>query len=70
MTDVQNPTLVSTKEVDYLDEDKPIRGQNFVLVSFISPEDVIVNKEAYIFTKFTEKFSGDMKNLLESIKEK
>ena len=70
MTDGQNPTLVSTKEVDYLDEDKPIRGQNFVLVSFISPEDVIVNKEAYIFTKFTEKFSGDMKNLLESIKEK
>ena len=70
MTDVQNPTHVSTKEVDYLDEDKPIRGQNFVLVSFISPEDVIVNKEAYIFTKFTEKFSGDMKNLLESIKEK
>jgi hypothetical protein len=59
MTDVQNPTLVSTKEVDYLDEDKPIRGQNFVLVSFISPEDVIVNKEAYIFTKFTEKFSGE-----------
>ena len=70
MTDVQNPTLVSTKDVDYLDEDKPIRGQNFVLVSFISPEDVIVNKEAYIFSKFTEKFSGDMKILLESIKEK
>ena len=70
MTDVQNPTLVSTKEVDYLDEDKPIRGQNFVLVSFISPEDVIVNKEAYIFSKFIEKFSGDMKTLLESLKEK
>jgi hypothetical protein len=62
--------LVSTKEVDYLDEDKPIRGQNFVLVSFISPEDVIVNKEAYIFSKFIEKFSGDMKTLLESLKEK
>jgi hypothetical protein len=70
MTDVENPVLVSTKEVDYLDEDKPIRGQNFVLVSFISPEDVIVNKEAYIFSKFIEKFSGDMKTLLESLKEK
>jgi hypothetical protein len=70
MAAVENSTLVSTKEVDYLDEDKPIRGQNFVLLSFLSPEDVIVNKEAYIFTKFIEKFSGDMKKLLEGIKEK
>ena len=62
--------LVSTKEVDYLDEDKPIRGQNFVLLSFISPEDVIVNKEAYIFNKFIHKFSDDMKKLLDGIKEK
>jgi len=62
--------LVSTKEVDYLDEDKPIRGQNFVLVSFLSPEDVIVNKDVYIFSKFIEKFSNDMKSFIESIKEK
>lgn len=70
MAAVENSTLVSTKEVDYLDEDKPIRGQNFVLLSFLSPEDVIVNKEAYVFTKFIEKFSDDMKKLLEGIKEK
>ena len=70
MTAVENSAMVSTKEVDYLDEDKPIRGQNFVLLSFLSPEDVIVNKEAYIFTKFIEKFSEDMKKLLEGIKEK
>jgi len=70
MAAVENSTLVSTKEVDYLDEDKPIRGQNFVLLSFLSPEDVLVNKEAYIFTKFIEKFSDDMKKLLEGIKEK
>ena len=65
-----NSTLVSTKEVDYLDEDKPIRGQNYVLLSFLSPEDVIVKKDAYIISKFIEKFSGDMKNLLQSLKEK
>ena len=70
MAAVENGAMVSTKEVDYLDEDKPIRGQNFVLLSFLSPEDVIVNKEAYIFTKFIEKFSDDMKKLLEGIKEK
>ena len=45
-------SITSVKEVDYLDEDKPIRGQNFVLLSFLSPEDVLVNKEAYMFNKF------------------
>lgn len=70
MAVVENSAMVSTKEVDYLDEDKPIRNQNFVLLSFLSPEDVIVNKEAYIFTKFMSKFSDDMKKLLDGIKEK
>jgi hypothetical protein len=54
---------VSTKEVDYLDEDKAIRGQNYVLLSFVSPEDVIVNKEAYYFTRFLDQFSKDMQTL-------
>ena len=62
--------LVSTKEVDYLDEDKPIRGQNYVLVSFLSPEDVIINKDVYFFSKFIEKFSNDMKSFIDIIKEK
>jgi hypothetical protein len=70
VAEVTGVTQVSTKEFDYLDEDKPIRGQNFVLLSFLSPEDVIVNKEAYIFQKFIEKFSTDMKILLEGVKEK
>jgi hypothetical protein len=60
-------TLVSTKETDYLDEDKQIRGQNYVLMSFISPEDVLINKEVYYFTKFLEKFSKDMTTLYEGI---
>lgn len=62
--------VTSVKEVDYLDEDKPIRGQNFVLLSFLSPEDVLVNKEAYMFNKFITKFSEDMTKLLDGISEK
>lgn len=68
MTD--NKELVSTKEVDYLDEDKKIRGQNYVLLSFISPEDVIVNKETYYFAKFLNQFSKDMGTLLDGIQSK
>lgn len=63
-------TLVSTKEADFLDEDKPIRGQNFALLSFISPEDVLMNKEVYYFNRFLEQFGKDMKTLLDGISAK
>ena len=32
---------------DFLESDDPIRGQNFVCMSFISPEDVLANKEIF-----------------------
>ena len=68
--EVESVKLTSVKEVDYLDEDKPIRTQNFALLSFLSPEDVLVNKEAYMFSKFIAKFSDDMTALLDGISTK
>ena len=70
MSAEESTNVTSVKEVDYLDEDKPIRGQNFVLLSFLSPEDVLVNKEAYMFSKFITKFSADMTTLLDGISSK
>lgn len=61
-----NPT-VSTKEVDFLCEDKQIRGQNYALLSFISPEDVLKNKEVFYFHKFLDQFSKDMNTLYNGI---
>jgi hypothetical protein len=63
-------SFVSVEKVDYLEEDQPIRNQNFFCVSFISPEDVIKNKEVFYFKKFLENFGVDMKNMLNSLKEK
>jgi hypothetical protein len=65
-----DPELVSTKQEDYLDEDKPIRGQNYALISFLSPEDVLKEKEVYYFSKFLDKFGKDMKTLLDSLENK
>lgn len=62
--------LVSTKQVDYLDEDKQIRGQNYCLLSFLSPEDVLINKENYYFSKFINNFAKDMKTLIDGIESK
>lgn len=60
--------LVTTKEHDYLDEDKPIKNQNYCLLSFISPEDVIKNKESYYVKAFLDKFSKDMDTLFNGLK--
>lgn len=62
--------IVPVAEVDYLDEDTPIRGQNFACLSFISPEDVLANKEVFVFSKFIKSFSKDLDELLTGIKAK
>merc|ERR1712151_511417 len=45
---------IMSKEIeqDFLDQDDPIRGQNYVCLSFISPENVLKNKELYKMGKF------------------
>ena len=59
--------LVSTKEVDYLEEDTPIKNQNYCLLSFISPNDILVNKETYYLKAFLKTFSTDMETLFNGI---
>jgi len=44
------------KYVDLLDEDKPIAGQNFVCLSFISPEKILKNKELFMFEHFIKQW--------------
>lgn len=46
----------SNKEIveDFLEADSPVRGQNFVCLSFISPEKVLKNKEVFKVTHFLE----------------
>lgn len=38
--------------IDVLDEDKPISGQKFVCVSFLSPEKILKRKELFYFEEF------------------
>jgi hypothetical protein len=39
-------------EEDFLEVDKPIPGQNYSCISFISPENVLKNKELFLLRKF------------------
>ena len=47
---------VDSQYVDLLDEDKAIAGQKFVCLSFISPEDIIKDKNLFFFNKFLKQF--------------
>jgi hypothetical protein len=63
-------TRVPVKQEDFLDSDPPIRGQNYVCMSFVSPEQVILQKEVWQLNKFLEFYSRDVKDLFTNLKEK
>ena len=46
----------NAKYVDLLEEDKPIAGQKFVCISFVSPEKIIKQKEVFFFEQFLKKW--------------
>jgi hypothetical protein len=51
-----NDSKNSPKYVDLLDEDKPLAGQKFVCVSFVSPEKILKNKDIFFFEEFLKKW--------------
>jgi Family of unknown function (DUF5832) len=62
--------LIPTKQQDFLDEDPAIRGQNYVCLSFLSPEDLLRDKDAFMFEKYLEKFSVDMNKISNELSDK
>lgn len=63
-------SLVSVAEADFLDQDPPLRGQNYVCLSFVSPEDVIKNKDVFFFEEFLKGISDDMNQFFDNLKSK
>ena len=47
---------VNPKYIDLLEEDKPISGQKFVCVSFVSPENVLTQKNQFFFSEFLKHY--------------
>ena len=48
--------LENPKYVDVLDEDKPIAGQKFTCVSFLSPEKILKRKDVFMFQEFLKQW--------------
>jgi len=55
------------KKTDYLEVDEGIPGQNYVCLSFLSPESLIQNKEAFKCVKFLQSYCKDKKLKFEDV---
>ena len=57
------------EKVDYLEVDNPIPGQNYTCISFVSPDEMIKQKELFLFNKYMNQRCGELEtNLSEIIK--
>ena len=59
----------NSKIEDYLDEDRPISGQRYVCLSFVSPENVLEDKKLYTLYKFMKSQNPDMDMEYEKFKD-
>jgi len=57
------------KYVDMLEIDKPIAGQNFVCMSFVSPEKILKEKQIFFFEEFLKnwEFNKSMEKFLQFV---
>jgi hypothetical protein len=57
----------NSKYVDVLDTDKAIAGQNFVCMSFLSPEKILKQKEIFFFEEFLKnwEFNKSMEKFIQ-----
>lgn len=53
-------------EEDYLDVDKPLPGQNYYCISFVSPEKVLEQKELFMYYHYERAFYQKIKNMIDT----
>jgi hypothetical protein len=65
-----NKNLIKVEDRDLLDEDPPIKSQNYFLVSFIDPEEIIKQKETFLFEKFMESTLSELGDVIKFLENK
>ena len=61
-----------TEEIkeDFLEVDQKIPGQNYVCLSFVSPDNFLKKKEVFYATKFLDYIMNDQEKIVQDIREK
>ena len=63
--DADKPTLKEGDvEEDYLDVDKPVTGQNFYCVSFVSPDKILEQKDKFMFYHYERAVNKKVSTML------
>ena len=65
--DDSDTTTLKSQDVeeDYLDVDKPLSGQNYYCISFVSPEKVLEQKDKYMFYHYERAVNKKLSTLLD-----
>ncbi len=61
--------MTEEEKIDYLEVDESIPGQNYVCLSFVSPETMIESKEAFKVSKFLQSICKDRDMKYEKVME-
>ncbi len=71
MSTPEIPTTTENNDVieDYLEEDKPIPGQKYVCLSFISPDKVLEDKKTFQFYHYLKKDNPEFSKTWNEFKE-
>lgn len=59
--------MIPVQERDLLEQDPVIRGQTYVCMSFLSPEEIIKSKEAYYFENYIQHVSKKLNELVDGL---
>jgi hypothetical protein len=62
-----DPSTIKQSDVeeDYLDVDKPITGQNFYCISFVSPEKILEQKDKFMFYHYERAINKKLSNMFD-----
>ena len=59
-----------SQEEDFLEADNPIPGQNFVCLSFLSPDELVKNKEMFMFSRYINQKYAEWDKVIDDVMEK
>ena len=59
-----------SQEEEFLEADNPIPGQSYVCLSFISPDELMKDKQLYLFNRFMTQRCGEWEKEIDKVMEK
>ena len=65
--DAETNTSLKSNDIeeDYLDVDKPLNGQNYYCISFVSPEKILIQKDQFMFYHYERAVNKKLSTMID-----